>query len=100
MPRRTKDRLLVHGDEISPDQQGDQVSVAPQLAEAPLEPASVRRDDGFSFGVTRRRAPIGLRLAAFTDGDGGGRVDVGRGSAGHFNTPRMSDDAALSERRP
>ena len=44
MPAWTEDGLLVGGDEVSPDQDGDEIAASPQLAETPIEAASIGRD--------------------------------------------------------
>jgi hypothetical protein len=46
VPERTEDGLLVGGDKIAPDEHGDEIAVAPQLFQAPVEPAAMRRDGG------------------------------------------------------
>src|SRR4051812_19954340 len=42
VPGWAKDRLFVDRDKIAPDKQADEIAVAPQLAQSPVEPPPVR----------------------------------------------------------
>ncbi len=55
VPARPEDGLLVDGNEVSPDEEGDEVAISPQLAETPIEPAPVGPDHrGRSAWSSRR----------------------------------------------
>ena len=46
VPERAQNGLLVGGNKVAPDEQGNEVAIAPELFQTPVEPAAMRRDDG------------------------------------------------------
>ena len=58
MPERAENRLLVDRDEVAPHEQADEIAIAPELAEPPVEPAPVRGDHGQREAVDVRCGQI------------------------------------------
>ena len=61
VPGRAEDRLLVDRHEVAPDEKADEIAIAPELVQAPVEPPSMWRNDGRSGRHTHRRIGAALR---------------------------------------
>ncbi len=67
VPQRAEDGLFVDRDEIAAHKQQHQVAVAPQLAQAQIEPAALRADDQVPFLFVWQDRGRGVRGLHFFD---------------------------------